>query len=177
MTELFKKWTTQNDGATAIEFALISVPVVFLIIGIIELSLFFATSTLLHGAAESASRLIRTGQIQQAQGDPQTMFESALCDHAAIFISCAQIQYEAVQLDNFSDYDNYPVQYDDDGNLVSNGFSVGGVNDVVLVRAATRYNFATPLIGTILGEGGTMSRGILTTIILQTEPYDFEEEV
>ena len=177
MHNLLKKWTKKEDGSTAIEFALIAVPFVFMLIGIIELSLYFATTSLLHGAAENAARLVRTGQVQQASGDPQQMFEEALCDHAAVFISCNDIQYEVITLNDFADFSNYPPQYDEEGNLVTNGFSAGGVNDVVLIRAVHRYNFATPLLAPILGEDGTSSRLILSTIVLQTEPYDFDEEV
>ncbi len=174
MRNLFKKWRKQEDGATAVEFSLIAIPFVIIILGIIEISLYFATSSLLHGSAEEAARLIRTGQVQQSLGDPQTMFEEALCEHAAVFISCNDIQYEVITLNDFSDFDNHPPQYDADGNLVTAAFSAGGVNDVVLVRAVHRYDFTTPIIGSIIGDSGTNSRLILSTIVLQTEPYDFE---
>ncbi|MGB1077420.1 MAG: TadE/TadG family type IV pilus assembly protein [Bdellovibrionales bacterium] len=176
MYNFFKKWTKKEDGSTAIEFALIAIPFVFMLIGIIELSLYFATTSLIHGAAETAARLIRTGQVQQSLGDPQQMFEDALCEHAATFVNCNDIQYEVITLANFGDFENYPPQYDDDGNLITSGFSAGGVNDVVLIRAVHRYNFATPLLAPVLGENGGNSRLILSTIILQTEPYDFDED-
>ncbi len=174
---LLRQFMQKKDGSTAIEFAMIAVPFTFILIGIIELSLYFATTSLLHGAAEEAARLVRTGQVQQAAGDPQQMFEDALCDHAAVFISCGDIKYEVITLDDFSDFSNYPVQYDANGDLIYNGFTAGGVNDVVLIRAMYRYNFMTPLLGPILGEGSSNSRLILSTIVLQTEPYDFEEGV
>ena len=175
MLKILQKWKSQDDGSTAIEFALTAIPVIMLLIGIIELSLFFAANNILHGATESAARLIRTGQVQQAAGDPQVMFEDALCDHASIFIPCNKIQYEVITLADFSDYSTYPIQYDLDGNLDSNGFAAGGVNDVVLIRAIYRYKFITPLMGPILGDGADNSKLILSTIILQTEPYNFEE--
>ena len=104
------------------------------------------------------------------------MFENALCDHASAFIGCNAIDYEAVTLDSFSVFGNYPAKYDENGQLVSNGFAVGGVNDIVLIRASYKYTFATPLIGHVLGQNGTTSRTIMSTIVLQTEPYDFEDE-
>ena len=176
MNKLFKKWRNGNDGATAIEFAMIAAPFMFLLIGILELALFFTATSLLHGASENAARLVRTGQVQQALGDPQQMFEDALCDHASVFIACDEIQYEVITLDDFSDFDNHPAQYDANGVLVPAGFSAGGVNAVVLIRAVHSYNFATPLMGHIMGTNGTTSRNILSTIVLQTEPYNFDED-
>lgn len=170
-----RKWQQEDDGATAIEFAMIVGPFIFLIIGIVELSLFFASTSILHGATEDAARLIRTGQVQQTAGDPQQLFEDALCDHASVFISCDNIDYEVITLDGFSDFENHPVQYDEENNFESAGFSAGGVNDVVLIRAIHTYNFATPFIGHLLGKDGSTERNILSTIVLQTEPYDFDD--
>ncbi len=169
-----KKWTCEKDGSTAIEFAMIAIPFTFILIGIIELSLYFATTTVLHGATEGAARLVRTGQVQQTNGDPQAMFETEMCDLARLLIPCNKIQYEVITLNDFSDFANHPVQYDADGDLISNGFAAGDVNDVVLIRAIYRYPFITPLLGPILGEGTDHSKLILSTIVLQTEPYDFD---
>lgn len=166
-----------TDGATAVEFALVAVPFTFLLLGIVEVSLFFASSNLIHGATSDAARLVRTGQVQQYdQGDPQQLFENALCNHAGVWADCGQIQYEVITMDGFSDFSTYPPQYDEDGNMVSQGFTPGGTNDTVLIRTAYRYEFTLPFIKQLFSDAGDGKRTIMATIILQTEPYDLEDE-
>ena len=65
--------------------------------------------------------------------------------------------------------------FDEDGNLVSQGFAPGGVESTVLVRLAYRYNFMTPLIGHILDSGPVENVYThMATVVLRNEPYAFE---
>ncbi len=167
----------RDDGATAIEFAFVAVPFVILMMAIVEISLFFAASSLIEGATSSAARLIKTGQLQQMEdADPQEAFETALCDHASIFARCENLQFEVVQLDGFSDAANYQPEYDEDGNLVSNGFSTGGVNDIILVRTIYRYPLVLPFFQQVFSDGANGTRLIMSTVVFQTEPYDLQAE-
>ena len=167
----------REDGATAVEFSLIAVPFTLLLIAIVELSMFFAASSMIQGATEEAARLVRTGQVQQTNGDPQEMFENALCAHASVMANCDNIFYEVIRLDNFADFTNYPLQFDGDGNMVSQGFTPGGVNDVVLIRASYRYPLMIPLLANIFSDGPNNTRLIVATLVLQSEPYDLAEEL
>lgn len=141
-------------------------------LGIIELSVMYAAASLLEGATNSAARLIRTGQVQQASMDPESMFRDAICDYATVLISCNDVVVEVVPLNNFTDYATIAPEYDDDGNLVSQGFDAGGSNDKILIRVAYRYTMMTPFIGQLIA-GPTGSRLFMSTIVLQTEPYEF----
>ncbi len=170
---IFVRWVRREEGTTAIEFSLLAIPFVFLVVGIIELSLMYASASMLEGATGSAARLIRTGQIQQAGGDPQQMFQDALCGYALALINCNDIQIEVQVMASYTDFAGLAPVFDEDGDLVPSGFDVGGVSDRMLVRTAYRYTMATPFIGALLaGPGG--SRLFMSTIVLQTEPYEFE---
>lgn len=173
--KILRKFKSSEDGVTAIEFSFIALPFITMIIGIMELALMFSTQSLLDGAAGSAARLVRTGQIQQG-GNPQDAFEQALCDFADALIRCEDIQYQVVSVDSFDDADQLPdAEFDEDGNLTDQSFDPGGVSDVVLIRAAHQYNIATPFFGAVAGTGGENTRTMLATIVLQTEPYEFED--
>ncbi|KAF0113370.1 MAG: TadE family protein [Hyphomonadaceae bacterium] len=52
----------KNRGSTAVEFALIATPFVFMIFALIETMLVFFTQTTLEAAVAEESRKIRTGQ-------------------------------------------------------------------------------------------------------------------
>lgn len=174
---IFKSFVKTTDGATAVEFSLVAIPFTFLLMGIIEISLFFAASNIMHGATSDAGRLVRTGQVQQYdQGDPQVLFETALCEHASVFANCDNIEYEVIAIDGFSDFSSHAAQYDEDGNFQPQGFTPGGTNDTVLIRTNYRYKFMVPFLASMFSDGSDGGRAILTTIVLQTEPYDLDDE-
>ena len=170
----FVCFARREDGTTAIEFSLMVVPYVFLVVGIIELSLMYASAAMLEGATGSAARLIRTGQIQQPSvTDPQQMFEDAICSYATVLINCNDVQIEVVVMASYNDFAGLAPSFNADGDFVPAGFNVGGVSDRVLVRTAYRYSMATPLIGNLLA-GPDNSRMFMSTVVLQTEPYEFQ---
>lgn len=165
------------DGAVAIEFALVSFPFIFLMLGILEMSLMFGAQSVLLGATNDAARLVRTGQVQQATGDPEQLFYDLLCDKADSLLRCSDMQYEVVAIDQFSSFDQYEAQYDQDGNLISRGFVPGGVNSVNLIRVIYRYHLKTPLIGNVLSDGPNNTKLLMATVVLQAEPYDIQQVV
>lgn len=172
MKKLIRKWMKSDKGATAVEFALVVFPFTYLLIGIIELSVMFAAMSTLDAATNDAARLIRTGQVQMSNIDPQQMFEDKLCERASVFLPCDRIQYEVITMNGFTDFASYPPTYDEDGNLESQGFNPGSVDDVVLIRAAYRYPLLTPLIASAFSDGANNSKLMVTTVVLETEPYD-----
>ncbi len=176
MRSFFKRWAGNTEGTTAIEFSLMAIPYIFLTVGIIELSIMYASASLLEGATGSAARLIRTGQLQQGGGDPETVFREALCDYATVLIQCNDIQLEVLHMENFPEAGASTAQFDEDGNLVSGGFDAGGSDETILIRVAYRYHMMTPFVGTLLA-GPSNERLFISTIVLQTEPYEFEGNV
>ncbi len=171
MIALINRWKKKKDGSAAIEFSLLLLPYMLLSLGIMELSLMFMSASLLEGATDSAARLIRTGQIQQGTADPETVFRDALCNYAVVLIDCNSMIIEVTTLNNYTDY-TAPT-YDADGNMISSGFNAGGSNDKVLIRVAYSYSMITPLVGPLL-NGPNGSTQFISTIVLQTEPYEFQ---
>lgn len=174
LNQILAKWVGEKEGSTAIEFALLFMPYLFLTVAIMEMSIMYASASLLEGATGSAARLIRTGQLQQAEGvDPAEMFQEAICNYATVLINCNEVIIDVRTLESFGDYEENGATYDEDGNLVSEGFDPGGSGDRVLIRVGYRYNMMTPLIGPLLA-GSDNTRFFMSTIVLQTEPYEFQ---
>lgn len=175
MRSVLKSWGHGNGGVAAVEFALVGFPFVLMIIGIIELALLFTTQSVLHEAAFTASRLIRTGQLQQSSaGGQQQMFEDAVCNFAKRLIPCNEIQYEVQVMPTFSDAGDNEPKFDKDGNLITSGFDPGGENDIVLIRVMYNYPIKTPLMQPFLATTGNR-RALFSTIVLQTEPYQEDD--
>lgn len=172
-----KRWKKETTGTTAIEFSLVAIPFITMMLGIVEIALMYTAGSLLEGSTAAAARMIRTGQLQILNPtDPEAVFREALCSNIRALVSCNSIQIEVVQLpDGFMDAADYAPQFDEDGNLITRTFTMGGSSDVVLIRTAYRYPFMTPLLTPILG-GASGSRLLMSTVVLETEPYEFGGE-
>ena len=64
LAKFLKKFIKNEKGTTAIEFSLLAIPYLMLTLGIIEIAIMYASASLLEGATNSASRMIRTGELQ-----------------------------------------------------------------------------------------------------------------
>lgn len=171
-------WRQKEDGVAAVEFALIAPPFFMLIVGIIEVSMFFAAGSVLEGGAAAASRLLRTGQAQLS-ADPEETFRQELCSKVETMLDCARLQYEVILVEDgtFADAENYEPEFDEDGNLVPGEFSTGNSNDVIMVRAVYRYDFLTPFIGQMItGDPGRNWSLHSALSVIKAEPYNFMEE-
>lgn len=177
LLKLTRRWTREKEATTAVEFALVALPFIIMIIGTVEMALMFTAQSLLEAGTATASRMIRTGQIQQSGGDQQQMFEDTLCGFVEVIIPCEEIQYNVVNLPNFGDAADMPdAEFDEDGNMEDQGFDPGNANDVVLIRVSYTYPIVTPMMQPVLTNTSDHNTIMLSTVVLQTEPYEFEEE-
>lgn len=166
-------WRRDESGATAVEFAFLAVPFFIFIIAIIEVALVLAHASILEGAAFTAARQIRVGQVQQAAGDPEDVFRDALCGHARI-MDCGAMQYSVTTLENFGEAAEQAATFDDEGNLEDPQFDAGGSGSIVIVRVSYLYRMLTPLVGQFFANYPDNRRLLFSTVILQTEPYEFD---
>ncbi len=167
-----KRWIKRNEGTAAVEFVLVGFPFIFMIVGMIEMSLMFAAQSILQDSAFSAARLIRTGQLQIAGGSQEEAFRTAVCDMASIMIPCNKIQFQVDTFDDFDEAADTPAaQFDADGNLIGQTFEAGGPEDIVMVRVVYNYKIITPLIRPFLADGSSDKRPMISTVFLESEPY------
>lgn len=173
------RFRKKDDGVAAVEFAFFAIPFAFLMIGMIEVGMMSTAGTLLQGATDESARLIRTGQAQQS-GDPQGMFEDALCARVDLLIDCDDLTYEVIKIDDGLGFGGASTDatlvdpvFDVDGNLQSSGFDPGGENSLVIVRVAYNYPLLSPFVGPFLSDRSDNTRLLMSTAIIQNEPYDF----
>src|SRR3990172_811713 len=88
-------WRSDERGTTAIEFGMVAAPFFLFAFAIMGIGLQFFTINALEHGVESASRKIRTGQVQAGQtidgaNVPYTNqdFKEMVCDEAGSYISC-----------------------------------------------------------------------------------------
>ncbi len=173
MISFIRKYFLQDEASVAVEFSFIAMPFIILLVGIVEVGLFFGTAVMLEGAAGDAARMIRTGQVQTS-GDPIGTFADRLCEQTALFVDCGALQYEVIPVADgeFTNVAGMDPVFDADGNLVSAGFDPGGSEDVVLVRIVYKYTFLTPLLGELMETtANTNQASLMSTVVIKNEPY------
>lgn len=154
-----------EDGATAVEAALIAPMLFLLLLGILELGFLAVNQALLDWGTRDAARAIRTGQLQGA-ANPLQAFQGRLCANISPIIPCGSL---VVQSQVFSSWANaqtttdQPPQRDKHGNLISAGFSAGTGQQILVVQVAYNYPYLTGLFS---------STAFLTaTVAFRNEPF------
>ena len=179
-----KKYRASEAGATAVEFAIVGGPFLYLLCAILEMGMMLFTEYALEHAAAQAARLVRTGQ---AQNDAMTAdsFKQIVCDNVA-FLDCeSKLFVDVRKYDDFASVSApSSITTDDDGNkemsddiTVAAQFDPGGPGDVVVVRVYYAWDLFVPSIPGMSGLSNLSGhrRLLSTTFAFQNEPYTEED--
>jgi Flp pilus assembly protein TadG len=180
-----------DSGDTMLEFAFVAPMLVLLLVMIIDLGMMLVTQSLLNGAAQDASRLIRTGQIY-ADGNSITPFENQICSDMAPVMSTTNCQSNVVfEVQTFSSFGSVSftpctqTSYQSGSGAVCS-FSPGAATQIVGVRVTYGRSFMISWVGACLTTGGscwfgpgttgTVSGGnhtvpLMSTFVFQNEPF------
>jgi Flp pilus assembly protein TadG len=169
----------EEDGATAVEFAMVAGPLFFIIFSIMELGLIYMVSTTLENAIGDASRDIRTGEFQAANAgssaeDLKAQFRTNICSRMSFLQDhcLSNISVDVRTLANFSESGGGASPVKDDGTYDDSGlvFQNSGEGARVLLRAYYRWPLVTPFLSEALvrADGKAV---IEATVIHQNEPF------
>ncbi|WP_297730773.1 TadE family protein [uncultured Maricaulis sp.] len=161
-----------DDGATAVEFAMIAAPFFFLLFAMIEIAAVFFTGTVLENAVLEAARKIRTGEAQTG-GMSQAGFRQEVCDLISAVADCDNLDIDVQVFEDFDNVDqSSPIEGDgsmDSGNF---GWDPGDAGDIVLVRVFYRWSLMTPNFGGALSNMENNQRLITAATVFRNEPFD-----
>lgn len=187
MIRQLRSFRSKTDGATAIEFAFFAIPFFLLIMGIVEVGILYGAATVMNGAADHAARMIRTGQAQYS-GDAETVFQNTLRDNLYGLVDFDDLHYQVIRLESDEDFRTattdpsiFPDMIDasDPDNplqLSASSFDAGGPNDRVIIRVFYDYQLLTPLAAPFLANRPGNRHLLITTVIIQNEPYSYDDE-
>jgi Flp pilus assembly protein TadG len=173
MAQMISRWRADKSGATAVEFAIVGMPFLMFLYGIIGIGLYFFTTFTLENGLEQASRLIRTGQAQKA-GMTDVQFKNTVCSFIPGFVDCQNKLL--VNVRSFAEADMTPVV--SRGECLNNGsltnlttYTPGAATQVVLVTLCFEWEFANKIPFIRLGDMNGGSRLIQAATAFRTEPY------
>ncbi len=160
------QFRADENGATAVEFALIA-PLLFLsIFSLIEIgALGMMVSGFDHAVTESARR-IRTGRDDGATS--AAGFEDQICGRlGGDLVKCKNRLVVNVQRYNRFADGNAAVAAAPTGQ-----FNKGAAGDIIVVKADYRWPLMTPFIATSFNRDGPLDITIASRAAFKNEPFD-----
>lgn len=175
---LLLRFAAARRGTTAIEFAIIALPLCVMMFGIIELGLVFMVSVTLQNATDNAARQIRTGGFQISGSNAKGDFKTLVCNRMA-WLATPCLTKLTVAVQTFADFNTASSNSATAGTAwtpaaaAATCFSTGAPGDIVLVRTYYEWDVFTPLLDKALVNMGTSSnkRLISTVATFRNEPY------
>lgn len=145
-----KSYKKNEDGAVAIEFAIISVPFFMLLFSIIEISLVFIAEINMTQATYETARMIRT---QQGGIDTADEFKTEICNRMHVVPNCqSNLQVEVMVHAEFDDVE-YGNHLNTEDELRDDFvYQKGGPNSIVTVRTFLEWDLFAQLPNFGLGN-------------------------
>jgi Flp pilus assembly protein TadG len=126
-------FSRDDSGATAVEFAMVSVPFLGLLFAIFQTAYLFLVQQAVDAAATTGARNILTGQTMSANITSASTFASkVICPNLPAFLSCSSLIID-VRSASSSSWSSLNTA-SDFLNSSSNKFCIGNPNDIVIVR-------------------------------------------
>lgn len=173
-SKLLKSFKKNDEGATAIEFAIVAGPFFLLIFAIIETTIFFFASQYLENSVDEVTRKLRTGQLKNITTAQD--FQTEICNEVTVLFDCNNIKTRVEVAATFNDLSEAPQPKDDgSGNVALDDadffFQQPGPLQIVQVTATYEWpiytNYAAPLITSGLGGSALIN----SSAVVRTEPF------
>lgn len=166
-----RRFVRHQEGAAAVEFALVAAPFIALLFAIIETALVFFAGQVLETAVADSSRLIMTGQAQTQNFD-QAKFKQAVCSNVYGLFDCSGGMYVDVRTYSSFGGATPPSPINADGTLNNNFvYQPGGPGDIVVARLLYEWPVYVSMMGMNLANLGNNKRLIVATAAFRNEPY------
>lgn len=176
---LSKRLVRSEDGSAAIEFALVAMPFLLFVLGLLGMGLYFLASTSLEYGVEAAARKLRTGEAEKSNMTVDS-FRELVCQKAGSYIDCDKIStivqhastWSGITPESCTDQDgNRAGSTGSSGELISK--YAGSASEVVLVTLCYEWDLAQRFSFLKLGGGGDGSGPaiIQAATAFKSEPY------
>jgi pilus assembly protein Flp/PilA len=172
---LIKRFQRSQDGATAIEFALIAGPFFLLFFAIVETVVMLWTNAVLEEAVSEASRRLLTGASHarytgSASANTEA-FTNDICNYATGFINCEKLK---VDVKSYSSFASAEIGSPLSGGLIdtsSFAYRQPQPGDIVVVRGVLEYTSLFSQWSDVFVTSDGNRRALVASAAFRTEPY------
>jgi Flp pilus assembly protein TadG len=171
--KLFKLFKKSDEGVTAIEFAFVGGPFIYLMCVLFETGFMLFSEYIIENGVNQSARMIRTGEVQM-NGVSASQFKDLVCGNLVSYLDCSSKLH--VDVRRFKDFPSVslppPTAGQELSTAVTTGaqFQVGCPGEVVVVRAYYEWDVFFPGISHLANLSG--DRRLLTSgAAFRNEPY------
>jgi Flp pilus assembly protein TadG len=163
----------REDGAAAVEFAIISAPFIALILATIQTALAFFAGQVLESAVQDSSRQILTGSAQNA-GLDQAGFAGAVCGKIQTLFNCSGLMVDVQTAASFGTANTSmpTLNFDSNGKVTNSwGYNPGNPGDIVVMRVMYQWPVFLGPLGLSLSNEANGNMLLMATATFKNEPY------
>ena len=167
----YRGFKADGSGSAAVEFALLIGPLLFLILGILEVSLHYFVGASMDFATNRIARLVKTGQAQElALNTGQLMNE--VCQNMINIFDCTENSYIRIEVLTALNAPPNTLPVDSAGDFVANvspQFGIGG--DYVLVRTYFQFKPLFDIFGALTPSLPNGRHIVVASALFRNEPF------
>jgi len=165
------RFRVAQQGATAVEFALVAPALIGTLVAIFEVTLFLFAQQTLQTAAVQAGRIFMTGSAQNS-GLTQAQFASQVCPLVSALLNCNNLLINVANYTSFSAASTAaPTLYNAQGKLNTGSYSTGSPGQVMVVQIAYPWPIVGATLGFALPNLGNGTTEIMGVSAFRVEPY------
>lgn len=183
---IVRRLLKDENGATAIEFAVIGLTVIYFLVGIIEFSVTMTVGNSLEAATNMSSRLGKTGYVdEEAMLTQQETIYQEIERRVGPLIDMDKLEITHEVFNDFKSLTSPDILKDENGDgdtddagewtdVDGDGFKdgapgVGSSGNIVVYRISYPWKVMTPMMGKVIGDGGIIN--LTAYSVVKNEPY------
>jgi len=163
----------REDGAAAVEYAMVSLPFLGLIFAIVQTAIVFMAQQELETITEQAGRLILTGQAQD-NGWTQAQFQTQVCNQIRALFSCSNMMVDVQTSTSYSGASTSAptLTFNTQGTVTNTwNFNPGTQGSIVVMRVMYQWPLVKGPLSFNLSNLSNGNRLLLATAVFKNEPY------
>jgi Flp pilus assembly protein TadG len=165
-----RRFLRQQDGVAAVEFALVAAPFLALTFAILETAMIFFAGQTLEATVSDASRLIMTGQAQNANYT-QADFKTAVCARVYALFDCANgMTVDVKTYTSFGSINQTPPVNNGTFDPTKANYSLCGPGTIQVVTLYYQWPTYVSFYGNMSNLNGN-KRLLVATSVFRNEPY------
>lgn len=168
------KFARNDTGSVAVEFALLALPFFAVIAAILETAIIFLASQMLETAVHDTSRLIRTGQVQDA-GYTSDDFRQKVCENGFGLFDCDKLKIRVRVLNDFISANSVmPIDLNDGSWIITEQYDPGVGKSIVIAEAYYKWDTIFDVMGFNLDNSNDGTRLLGAVRVWRNEPFGGE---
>ncbi|WP_152428513.1 TadE/TadG family type IV pilus assembly protein [Methyloferula stellata] len=171
-----RHFACDGQAASAVEFALVALPLVVIIFAALQFSIVLLAQQELNHAADETGRAVMTGQISSTSGQTsylsQTDFQKKVCSYLVAMFNCSNVMVNMQTASSFSAASTSTPNY---ATLEKNVWSYqtgshGATPQVIVLQVMYEWPIFSSLFGFNLATLPNGTRLLVATSVFMNEP-------